>query len=170
MRRALRSGTALVLMAVLSVSAARAAETEPVCRAGALRLTVSEAAGDADHQGARLMLRNGSTTPCRMPALPLVGFADGAGRPVHAARRPPVGLHPGPVMVPATLAAGGIATAVLRWMSTPMTAGDTDGCVEADTVMVVLPDRVLRRPLAARLCAPTGERPTFDQTPFRTGG
>ena len=169
----MRGSTALVALTVLSATAGRAAGTDPaVCRAGALVLAVDAEAGVSNgtshRQGARLALRNRSAAPCRLPVLPLIGFSDGAGHPVRARRRPPPGFHPGPVMVPLTLAPAAAAEASLAWLSSPA-PGAGARCFEADTVIVILPDGVLRRKLDARLCAAPGAAPWFDQAPFASG-
>ncbi len=71
-------------------------------------------------------------------------------------------------MVPLTLPPAATAQASLAWASAPV-PGAGARCFEADTVIVILPDGVLRRKLDARLCAASGAIPEFDQAPFASG-
>lgn len=154
----MRAGAAMLVGVLAGAPCAAAA---PSCRAGALALAVERAAADGS---ARLVIGNGSEAACDLPGLPLVGFADRAGRTMHAGRRMPVGMHPGPIILPATLPPGGRASATLRWASAPEPAGR---CAKADAVLVIVGGGTLRQPIDARLCGPADGRPSFDQAPFR---
>lgn len=146
----------------LVLAGATGAHAAPSCRADALALTVEPAATGGS---ARLVIVNRSDTACDVPGLPLLGFADRAGRAMHASRRVPAGFHPGPVIVPATLPPDGRASAMLDWAFAPEPGGR---CAKADAVLVIVGGGALRQPIEARLCGPADGRPSFDQSPLRT--
>ena len=137
------------------------------CSAAQLRLSVGRGDGDLDgmsHAGVELSVRN-LGPDCTLPALPPVAFRDVLGRRISAVRRPPVGMHPGPVMSPVRLGGGHRATAGLRWVSGPVYPDSRS--VHATTVTVRAGGSVLRAPLDAVLYGRRGSAFTFDQAPLR---
>lgn len=156
---------AAAVSAAMTPTGAATAGAAPSCRADALALSVERS--DIAVGSVRLVVANRSGAACVLPGLPLVGFADRAGHVMHAARQVPVGFHPGPVVLPATLPPGGRASARLNWTS----AASRDGrmrCAEANSVLVVVAGGALRGPVETRLCGPAGGGPKFAQAPFRT--
>lgn len=154
-------------MTVAALFGATDAGAAPLCRADALALSVERS--DVAAGSARLVVANRSGASCILPGLPLVGFADRAGRVMHAARRVPVGFHPGPVVVPARLTPGAQASARLSWTPVPGHDGQMR-CAEADAVLVMVSGGALRRPIGTRLCGPADGSPSFAQTPFTATG
>jgi hypothetical protein len=71
------------------------------------------------HSGTGFALVNRGEA-CRLPALPQMVLRDARGHALPAARRAPVGMHPGPVMVPLKLEKGARAQGTLRWVSGPV--------------------------------------------------
>ena len=91
------------------------------------------------------------------------------GQPLSIDRQAPVGMHPGPVVLPVVLAVGAEATAPLRWVSgevyspsrcyTPTTAALTLELADPRAA-------VLTAPFQGRICGPArGSR--FEQPPLR---
>lgn len=102
---------------------------------------------------------------CTLPALPTIGFRDARGRTLQALRRSPVGIHPGPGMMPVRLAAGHRATAELRWVSGPVYPHSRS--IRAATITVMFSGVTLRTPIKAVLYGEAGKSVQFDQTPLR---
>ena len=139
----------------------------PACRAAQLRLSASGGDGAFDgmsHSGVELTVRN-LGADCVLPALPTVELRDGRGRPISAVRRPPVGMHPGPVMIPVRLGADRTATADLRWVSGPVYPDSRS--VPAAVVVVRVAGARLSTRLDAVLYGQAGSPVTFEQTPLR---
>jgi hypothetical protein len=138
------------------------------CRPSQLRLSLSRRDGDFNgmsHSGTELSIRN-LGPDCTLPALPTIGFRDARGRTLQALRRVPVGMHPGPVMVPVRLAAGHRATANLRWVSGPVYPHSRS--IRAATITVRFNGSTLRAPIAAVLYGEAGKPVLFNQTPLRS--
>lgn len=139
----------------------------PLCRASHLHLSVDGRDGDFDgmsHSGTALTIRNPGPD-CMLPALPVVTFWDARGRTLSAARRAPVGMYPGPVMLPVRLPAGQQAVIELRWVSGPVFTHNRS--LRVAGVSLRLGDGTLRAPLAAALYGDAGHPVSFDQTPLR---
>lgn len=139
------------------------------CRPSQLRLSLSGRDGDFNGMslsGTALSIRN-LGPDCTLPALPTIGFRDARGRTLQALRRAPVGMHPGPVMMPVRLAAG-------RWP--PGNGGTALGSgpvyphsrsIRAATITVRFGGVTLRTPIKAVLYGEVGKSVQFDQTPLR---
>ncbi len=137
------------------------------CRASQLRLSLSGRDGDFNgmsHSGTELSIRN-LGPDCTLPALPTIGFRDARGRTLQALRRAPVGLHPGPVMMPVRLATGHRARADLRWVSGPVYPHSRS--IRPATVTVRFNGATLHAPINAVLYGEAGKTVLFDQTPLR---
>ncbi|SEM50109.1 Protein of unknown function [Sphingomonas gellani] len=155
---------------MLLLLAAAASAAVPTCPARALTVATDARDGDFNgmsHSGTYLVIRNIGRRTCSVPGLPVVTFRRGA-KALPAKRRPPVGMHPGPVIVPVRLAPGGQVATGLRWVSGPVY--DRSRCWDATRVGVTIADRTLFAPASAHLCGPVGGAVAFDQpplTPFR---
>lgn len=137
------------------------------CRPSQLRLSLSGRDGDFNgmsHSGTELSIRNAGPD-CTLPALPTIGFRDARRRTLPALRRAPVGMHPGPVMMPFRLAAGHRAQADLRWVSGPVYPHSRS--VRAATITVRFAGGSLRAPIEAVLYGEAGKTVQFDQAPLR---
>ena len=151
----------------LSTPPAAASPGPAPCHAARLRLSTDGQDGAFDgmsHSGVELSIRN-LGPDCTLPALPKVVLLSRAGRPLQAVRQAPLGLHPGPVMVPVFVGAGHRAASDLRWVSGPVY--DRSRSVRAASVMVRIGGAVLRTPLKALLYGPAGKPVTFEQPPLR---
>jgi hypothetical protein len=144
----------------------------PPCKAEQLSLGFDAEGGAFDgmsHSGALLVVRNLGPAACRLAGLPTLGFKDKAGQPLPIARQPPVGMHPGPVVLPVALAVGAEATAPLRWTSGEVYSPSR--CYTPATATLALDpadpgSAVVSGPVQARICGPArGAR--FDQPPLR---
>ncbi len=139
----------------------------PPCRAAQLTLSRDGRDGDFDgmsHSGTQLVVRN--TGPdCAIAALPPIEFRDARGRVLNARRRPPAGMHPGPVMLPVRLATGARATTDLRWVSGPVYPDDR--VARAAAVALRIGRRAVRVPIVAEIHYEAGETIAFDQSPLR---
>lgn len=102
---------------IAAMLAAQAEPYAPPCTARHLRLSVQPRTGVADfapRSGFLLSIRN-LGPDCSVPALPIVTLRDARGRALPAFRRPPLGMHPGPVMVPVFIGGGHRATIEFGW-------------------------------------------------------
>jgi hypothetical protein len=147
--------------------AAQAPNVVPPCRPAQLRLVADSKDGEFDgmsHSGVELLIRNRGSD-CALPVLPTVEMRDRHGRLLPAVRQQPVGMHPGPVMVPLRLARGSQAAIDLRWVSGAVYTPSRS--VNAATVTVRIGAGLLRAPLGAALYGPAGERVRFDQASAR---
>ena len=116
------------------------------------------------HSGVELSIRN-LGPDCALPALPKVVLLSRAGRALPAERQTPVGMHPGPVMIPVVLGGGHRAATDLRWVSGPVFP--VNRSVRARFVTVRVGGAVLKAPLTAVLYGPKGRPVTFEQPPLR---
>ena len=139
----------------------------PACLATQLRLTLDARDGDFNgmsHSGTKLSIRN--TGPdCTLPALPVIRMLDARGRTLPAMRQKPVGMHPGPVVVPVRLGRGHRAVTDLRWVSGPVFPQSRS--VRSTMVTVRIGTVMLRAPLPAVLYGDVKKPVTFEQTPLR---
>ena len=118
--------------------------------------------------GVLLILRNVGSAECRMPGLPPLRFADGAGHDLAVVREPPPGMHPGPVIAPIGLAPGAEAIAALHWVSRDAFGGHH--CVVPARVAIGEgPDAPTATWRSGPLCGPGGKPIVFRQPVLRTG-
>jgi hypothetical protein len=136
------------------------------CSATQLRLSVGDGGGESgmSHTGTTLSIRNVGRD-CTLAALPLVQFRDRRNHILQAVRRPPMGMHPGPIMLPVHLAAGHRAEIDIRWVDGPVYA--TNRMLKTSRIVVRIGGGSIRAPLAATLYGEAGKTVTFDQTPAR---
>ncbi|WP_068089951.1 DUF4232 domain-containing protein [Novosphingobium rosa] len=140
------------------------------CRAGQLRLLPEDRDGDVNgmsHSGTGFALANRGAA-CRLPALPQVVLRDARGRALPVARRAPVGMHPGPVMVPLRLEKGARAQGTLRWVSGPVYDGSRK--LVAARLSVQIGKQWVSMPLKAVLYAPADQGASLDQPPLQLAG
>lgn len=157
----------MLLFALLIAAAPVAGHALPACQPAQLRLSADGRDGEfsgMSHDGVELSIRNRGRD-CLLQALPLVEMRDRNGRVLQARRQPPVGMHPGPVMVPVRLSAGHRAAFTLRWVSGAVF--DHSRHVNAATVTVRIGNGLLRAPLNAALYGPGGGPVGFEQSPAR---
>ena len=139
----------------------------PACRPAQLKLSTDGRDGDfggMSHSGTELLIRNVGQD-CVLPALPTVRLLDARGRDLSASRQAPVGMHPGPVMLPVRLPGGKRATADLRWVSGPAWAHSRN--VRVSRVFIGLAGGSVRASLAAVIYGDAVGPVTFEQTPLR---
>lgn len=139
----------------------------PECRPAQLRLSADGRDGafnGMSHAGVRLTVRNVGPD-CLLPALPLVQLRDASGRVLPAARGAPVGMHPGPALVPVRLSGGHAASTDIRWVSAPVFPRSRS--VRASTITLRLMGGIVRSPLRAVVFSQSGLSASFSQTPFK---
>ncbi len=140
------------------------------CRAAQLRLLPQDRDGDLDgmsHAGTGFVLVNRGAA-CRLPALPQVVLRDARGRALPAARKAPVGMHPGPVMVLLRLEQGARAQGTLRWVSGPVYDGSRK--LVAARLSVGIGKAWVSMPLHVTLYAPADQGASLDQPPLQLAG
>ncbi|CAG4915092.1 unnamed protein product, partial [Acidocella sp. C78] len=120
------------------------------------------------HSGTRLALRNRGPAPCTLPGLPTLVFLDAAHRRLPITRRPPFGMHPGPVVLPVRLAAGAVATTALRWVDGPVYT--RNACMKVAALRIAWPGGAATIPLAATICGPEGKAAGISQPPLARAG
>jgi hypothetical protein len=139
----------------------------PPCRPAQLRVSLDGRDGDFNgmsHSGTELSIRN-TGRDCMLAALPTIQLRDARGRLLPAVRHAPVGMNPGPVMVPVRLAGGHRAVTELRWVSGPVFPRNRS--LRAARVTVKIGAGVVRAPLTAVLYGEAGMPVAFSQTPLR---
>jgi len=142
----------------------------PPCRAAQLRLIPQDTDGDLNgmsHSGTGFALVNRGAA-CRLPALPQMVLRDARGKALPAARRAPVGMHPGPVMVPLRLEKGARAQGTLRWVSGPVY--DNSRKLTAARLSVNIGKGWVSMPLKVDLYAPADQGASLDQPPLQLAG
>lgn len=153
-------------MSILIAAAAVVAVT-PACTARKVVLSIDSRDGDFNgmsHSGTYLVIRNTGRRACGLPGLPFVTFHGARGVLLPASRQSPVGMHPGPVIVPVTIPAHGRVATALRWVSGPVY--DRNRRLVTRTVDVTIGGRTVRTPFRAAMFAPVGEPARFDQPPL----
>ncbi|WP_431312142.1 DUF4232 domain-containing protein [Sphingomonas immobilis] len=105
------------------------------------------------HSGVELSIRN-IGSDCSLPGLQMIEFRDARGRVLPASRRAPVGMHPGPVLLPVRIAGGHRAVADIRWVSGPVF--DHSRRTQAATISLRIGKTLVRAPLKAVLYGERG--------------
>ena len=140
-----------------------------MCKASDLSLGTDDENGafnGMSHSGTLLVLRNLSSTPCRVPQRPQITFLDDRGKPLPVALDIAAAkfMHPGPVLVPVVVAPDAEVTAKLRWV-----AGEVYGhsvCLSPAALSVKIGEDMQQAKVAARLCGDRVKGVTFEKTPF----
>ena len=89
----------LLAFAITAVTAPRL----PACTANQLSLSFDGEGGafnGMSQSGTLLVLRNVGPTACSVAGLPKLTFKNAAGKPLAITRKVPIGMHPGPVILP----------------------------------------------------------------------
>jgi hypothetical protein len=134
------------------------------CSVGDLRLSFDGKDGEftgMSHDGALLTLKNIGKQACTVPRRPALVFTDADGRPIPLHAHVPVGMHPGPVMVPVTVAPGASAQGTMRWVVGPVY--DTNTCVDTAKASLTVRDGDLSVPFKAHVCGPSPGRLEYEQ-------
>ena len=159
----------MMLTFLAAALAASPARTHP-CRAQVTALRLDDAGGDftgMSHAGTYVMLTNRGRSPCTLPALPPITLRDARGAVLPIERQVPLGIRPGPMMVPMTLRPRATAATGLRWVSGPVY--DRSRCYDVGSIAVEIDGATRRQRLIARICGPEGGRLVFEQPPLRAG-
>lgn len=118
--------------------------------------------------GTLLILRNTGRRACTVPGLPEVRLLDAAGRIAPITRAVPVGMHPGPVVLPVTIRPGGMVSTPLHWIEGPVFSHNR--CYDTTRVTVRIGDRVRSADLRAHVCGNADQgSATFDQPVLQQG-
>lgn len=161
--------TALAGLGLVVVpGAASAVSMLPPCEAGQLSLTLDDSQQGPDSEarsGTRLVVRNRSTSGCRIPGLPPVIFRDASGQTLPIERQIPPGMHPGPVVLPASLPPGVSLSARLEWDPTGTSTGGR--CYSPTTIEMTIGGQAITQSFQGSLCASPGQPAMFMQTWFR---
>lgn len=134
------------------------------CSAGEVQLSFDGRDGEytgMSHDGALMVLRNTSSRTCSVPKRPQLTFTDAAGKTVPLQVNIPRGMHPGPVLVPVTLAPGASAQSTLRWVVGPVY--DKNTCVDAAQAAITLPGGKASTDLKMHVCGQTGSPIEFEE-------
>ena len=151
---------------MLSLTMALAAATAPLpaCKASDLSLTFDGEGGafnGMSQSGTLLVLRNIGSHACSVPGLPRLVLKDAKGKPMPIARKPPEGMHPGPVSPPVGVPAGAELTAALHWVSGPVYPKNE--CYDVASVALTVGDEPVSGAMGAHICGWTGKGVTFSQ-------
>lgn len=141
----------------------------PPCRADQIMLSLDGRDGDFNgmsHSGTLLILRNRGPA-CQIGGLPRIAFLDGRGRAMPIARSVPIGMHPGPAIMPVSMLARGVASTPLRWVSGQVF--DPGRCLSPRRLTVAIGDGQVSTRFEGRICGPNGKPAGFDQPPLRKG-
>ena len=163
-------GTATAAMA--QRAAEKSAREPKPCPASWLSLALDPENGafnGMSHSGTLLVLRNLGPRACTMPALPSLRFEDAHHHPVAVTRQAPVGMHPGPVMLPVAVPSGAELTADLRWVDGDV-FGDSSGSGSSASpayLLVPIGGKMLRTAFQGQMFGPKGKPPEYTQTPLR---
>ena len=162
----------LLIAAMLS----SAPQSPPVALVAALPECKGQLSIGLDHEGGAfngmsqsgvlLVVRNVGPAACKAPGLPALTFQDAEGHSLDIQRKAPVGMHPGPVVLPVGLAAGAEATAALHWVSGDVF--DAHHCLTPATVAVAAGGAPSTLAWSGQLCGPAATVITYDQPVLRT--
>jgi len=139
----------------------------PPCSAQMVSVTTDAADGDFNgmsHSGTYIVLTNRSGKACIVPGLPVMSMKDANGVLLPVARQAPVGMHPGPIVVPVRLEAGASARASLRWVAGEVY--DRSRCVDAARVELRIGNQIVGTGFSGRLCGEQGKPVAFEQSPL----
>ncbi len=137
-----------------------AAATVRMCDPGDLSLATDPENGTfngTSHSGILVVLRNLSSTACRVPAIPQLAFANSSG-PLKATlqslgfgRQPNgIALGNGPVVLPVVVAAGAELTSKLRWVSSEVYPKNV--CIDPTVLSVFIGGKPQTTAMHAHLC------------------
>ena len=139
----------------------------PPCTATQLDFSLDDENGrlnTTSQGGTFAVLRNIGAAPCSLLPKPQFAFSDLAQHRFDLTWRAPVGMHPGPVMLPIVLAPNMPFTAQLQWVSGPV--NDTMQCVDLASISLAVEGGHLSSSLPGRLCGPVGQPLVYDLQSF----
>ena len=160
-----------MLLPFLAAAMAAAPTGPHPCRAQMTALRLDDRDGDFNgmsHAGTFVMLTNRGRRSCTLPALPPITLRDARGAVLPIERQVPLGMRPGPMMVPMTLRPRATAATGLRWVAGPVY--DRSRCYDVAGLVVEIDGATRRQRLIARICGPEGGRLVFEQPPLRSKG
>jgi hypothetical protein len=125
----------------------------PLCSAMQLKLSTDAKDGDFNgmsHSGTLVVLRN-TGRACSLQPFPEVTLY-GGNHPLNVTFAPPGAqfMHPGPVVLPVAIAAGGQVSSGLRWVSGQVF--DQSVCLQSTSLHVKIEGIDLTTPLHGTLC------------------
>ena len=141
------------------------------CRPAALELKLD--AGDGQfsgmsHSGVLVILRNRGTRACLVPGLPRVDALDSRGTALPVSRSAPVGMHPGPVVIPVRIAPRTVVSTPLYWVTGPVFTHSR--CFSPARLRVTAGAAVMQAPWAGgQVCGAAGSDASFRQPVLRPG-
>lgn len=155
----------LLTLYLLLMSVARAERPAVLpCHPSDITLRTDDSGGLYDgkmQDGTTLVLRNAGAGACMLPPLPELHFSDAGLKPVIAERRMVRGLHPGPVLLPVTMATGAELQIRLRWVARDDFAGGN--CIRPAFVSLDLDGGALTVPFDHQMCAAKGQTGYYSQ-------
>lgn len=135
------------------------------CEASSLSMALDAENGNFNgmsHSGVLLVLRNIGPATCSVPARADLTFEDTVHRPLAITWQKPVGMHPGPVMIPVAIPAGAEATATLTWVSGDVYDGHN--CVRPAFVIYTVGETKMSSAFSGQICGPAGKPVTYQMT------
>ena len=154
-----------MLLLAFAITAASPARL-PACKTNQLSLAFDGEDGafnGMSQSGTLFVLRNIGPSACSVPGLPKLTFKDAAGKPLPITRKAPVGMHPGPVILPVGIAPEAEVTAKLHWVSGAVY--DHNTCLSPRFAAVTIGGETIQTAFAAHICGPGAV--TFDQPVLR---
>jgi hypothetical protein len=142
----------------------------PPCTAPMLSIGTDARDGDFNgmsHAGTYVVLTNTSDHACTVPGLPTIAMKDANGLLLPVTHQAPVGMHPGPVVVPVRLEPGASARASIRWV-----AGEVftrSRCVDPAHIEIRVGNQTVASGFRGHLCGEDGKSIAFQQSPFAGG-
>lgn len=151
----------LVLAAVIPSSSSQPAQ----CSVSDLSFNIDDKNGyfnGMSQSGVLLVLRNIGSRACSVPARPILSFEDTKYRTLSISLQVPMGMHPGPVILPITIPVGARVTSQLHWISSDVYGNSN--CISPAFISISIGERVLRAKFNGYLCGPAGKNPTYTLT------
>lgn len=151
-------------------TAAAVAAVSTSSRPGTCKLALSLDGGDGrfngmSHSGTMLILRNAGKAPCTIPARPLPRFTDNERRPLNIVMQTPVGMHPGPVLLPVVVLPGTSVTSDLRWVSGNVY--DHGHCESPTFITLMIGKEAVSSAFSGQLCGAGGKPSSYSMTAFQ---
>ena len=144
-----------------------ASETVPMCEVSQLSFATDAENGNFDgmsHSGTLLVLRNLGPNACKLEAFPPIIFSDIHGPKIALTAPGGKFMHPGPVMLPAIVAAGAEATSSLRWVSGAVY--DPGVCFQVTSVAAQVNHAEVKTALTASICGVNASSVSVERSRF----
>ena len=136
----------------------------PACTARQLTFDVKDAPHATSHSGLLAVVQNNGPAACSLSPKPAFKFLDAAHEHPDLTWRAPVGMHPGPVMVPLVLAPGVAFTALLQWVDSPVF--EHSRCIDLISISLPADSGNLSSSMQGHLCGLAGRPLTYDLEPL----